>query len=74
VSEVVRGKDLFHSTSVHVLLQHLLGLSQPMYRHHRLLMDDAGHKLSKSTDATGLRELRAAGATPAEIRSRVGLL
>ena len=73
VSEVVRGKDLFHSTSVHVLLQHLLGLSQPMYRHHRLLMDDAGHKLSKSTDATGLRELRAAGATPAEIRSRVGL-
>ena len=73
VNEVVRGNDLFHSTSVHVLLQHLLGLPQPVYRHHRLLMDDTGHKLSKSTHATGLRELRATGATPAEIRGRVGL-
>jgi glutamyl-Q tRNA(Asp) synthetase len=73
VSEVVRGCDLFHATSVHVLLQHLLGLPHPLYRHHRLLMDDAGQKLAKSTGATGLRELRAAGASPAEIRRRVGL-
>ncbi|WP_024515668.1 tRNA glutamyl-Q(34) synthetase GluQRS [Bradyrhizobium sp. Tv2a-2] len=73
VSEVVRGHDLFHATSVHVLLQHLLGLRQPVYRHHRLIADDAGHKLSKSTRATGLRELRAAGVTPADIRRRVGL-
>ena len=74
VSEVVRGMDLFHATSVHVLLQHLLGLPQPAYRHHRLLMDDSGHKLSKSTQATGLRELREAGVTPDEVRRRVGLL
>ncbi len=73
VSEVVRGHDLFHATSVHVLLQHLLGLPQPEYRHHRLIMDDAGHKLAKSTRATGLHELRAAGVTPADIRRRVGL-
>ncbi len=73
VSEVVRGADLFHATSVHVLLQKLLGLRQPVYRHHRLLMDDSGHKLSKSTRATGLRELRAAGATPDDIRRRVGI-
>jgi glutamyl-Q tRNA(Asp) synthetase len=73
VSEVVRGADLFHATSVHVLLQHLLGLPQPVYRHHRLLMDDSGHKLSKSTQATGLRELRAAGLMPDDIRRRVGL-
>jgi glutamyl-Q tRNA(Asp) synthetase len=73
VSEVVRGRDLFHATSVHVLLQHLLGLPRPVYRHHRLIMDDAGHKLSKSTQATGLRELRAAGVTPDEICRRVGL-
>jgi glutamyl-Q tRNA(Asp) synthetase len=32
-----------------------------------------GQKLSKSTKATGLRELRAAGTTPAEIRRLVGL-
>jgi glutamyl-Q tRNA(Asp) synthetase len=74
VSEVIRGRDLFHATSVHALLQHLLGLPQPVYRHHRLLVDDAGHKLSKSTQATGLRELRAAGVTPDEIRRRIGLL
>jgi glutamyl-Q tRNA(Asp) synthetase len=73
VTEVVRGQDLFWSTSVHRLLQTLLGLPAPAYRHHRLIRDPAGQKLSKSTDATGLRELRAAGATPADIRQLVGL-
>jgi glutamyl-Q tRNA(Asp) synthetase len=73
VSDVVRGEDLFWSTSVHRLLQALLGLPQPAYRHHRLIPDNSGRKLSKSTDATGLRELRADGATPADIRRLVGL-
>ncbi|VIO80607.1 tRNA glutamyl-Q(34) synthetase GluQRS [Bradyrhizobium ivorense] len=73
VTDVVRGMDLFWSTSVHRLLQTLLGLPQPAYRHHRLIHDAAGQKLSKSTRATGLRELRAAGATPADIRRLVGL-
>jgi glutamyl-Q tRNA(Asp) synthetase len=73
VTEVVRGEDLFWSTSVHRLLQALLGLPQPIYRHHRLVLDATGQKLSKSTEATGLRELRAEGATPADIRRLVGL-
>jgi glutamyl-Q tRNA(Asp) synthetase len=73
VNEVVRGEDLFWSTSVHRLLQALLGLPQPIYRHHRLMLDAAGQKLSKSTEATGLRDLRAEGATPADIRRLVGL-
>jgi glutamyl-Q tRNA(Asp) synthetase len=73
VTEVARGQDLFWSTSVHRLLQALLGLPQPAYRHHRLILDGEGRKLSKSTKATGLRELRAGGATPAEIRRLVGL-
>jgi glutamyl-Q tRNA(Asp) synthetase len=73
VTEVVRGQDLFWSTSVHRLLQQLLGLPAPAYRHHRLIRDGAGRKLSKSTKATGLRELRAAGVTSAEIRRLVGL-
>jgi glutamyl-Q tRNA(Asp) synthetase len=73
VTEVVRGQDLFWSTSVHRLLQRLLGLPQPAYRHHRLILDGEGRKLSKSTRATGLRELRAAGATPEDIRRLVGL-
>ena len=72
VSEVVRGQDLFRATSVHVLLQHLLGLARPVYRHHRLILDESGHKLSKSTCSTGLRELRAAGASRADIRALVG--
>lgn len=73
ISEVVRGQDLFHTTSVHRLLQVLLGLPEPAYRHHRLIRDGEGRKLSKSTRSTGLRELRAAGASPAGIRRLVGL-
>ncbi|MBR0896906.1 tRNA glutamyl-Q(34) synthetase GluQRS [Bradyrhizobium tropiciagri] len=73
VSDVVRGVDLFWSTSVHRLLQQLLGLPVPAYRHHHLIRDAAGQKLSKSTRATGLRELRAEGASPADIRRVVGL-
>ncbi len=73
VTEVVRGQDLFHATSVHRLLQQLLGLPEPAYRHHRLICDEAGRKLSKSGKATGLRELRSAGAAPADIRRLVGL-
>ncbi|HXL14058.1 MAG TPA: tRNA glutamyl-Q(34) synthetase GluQRS [Bradyrhizobium sp.] len=73
VTEVVRGHDLFWSTDVHRLLQQLLGLPEPVYRHHRLVLDGAGRKLSKSTQATGLRDLRAKGATPADIRRLVGL-
>lgn len=74
VTDVVRGTDLFWSTSVHRLLQALLGLPAPAYRHHALIRDGAGQKLSKSTQATGLRELRAAGASPADIRRLVGLV
>jgi glutamyl-Q tRNA(Asp) synthetase len=73
VTNVVRGQDLFWSTSVHRLLQELLGLPAPVYRHHRLVRDAAGQKLSKSSAATGLRELRAGGATPADVRRLVGL-
>ena len=73
VSEVVRGTDLFHATSVHRLLQQLLGLQQPVYRHHRLIRDATGQKLAKSSRSTGLRELRGEGATPADVRRLVGL-
>ena len=73
VSDVVRGADLFHATSVHRLLQALLGLPQPRYHHHRLILDADGKKLSKSTQATGLRELRAQGLTPADIRRLVNI-
>ncbi len=70
---MVRGADLFHATGVHRLLQALLGLAEPRYHHHGLILDADGKKLSKSTAATGLHELRAQGATAADIRRRVGL-
>jgi glutamyl-Q tRNA(Asp) synthetase len=73
VTEVVRGLDLFHATSLHRLLQRLLGLSEPAYRHHRLINDASGEKLAKSSRSTGLRELRTQGAAPADIRRLVGL-
>ena len=73
VSDVVRGQDLFHATGVHRLLQALLGLPQPRYHHHRLILGADGRKLSKSTSATGLRELRGRGVPASRIRALVGL-
>jgi len=73
VTHVVRGQDLYQATIVHRVLQTLLGLPAPLYHHHRLVLDAEGHKLSKSTHATALRELRQQGKTPADIRRMVGL-
>lgn len=73
VTHVVRGRDLYAATSVHALLQRLLGLPSPSYRHHRLIVDESGRKLSKSDGDTSLRALRERGATPADIRRMVGL-
>lgn len=73
VTQVVRGIDLRAATSIHRLLQNLLGLPEPSYHHHRLILDEEGRKLSKSITSTSLRELRASGATPLDIRKRLGL-
>jgi glutamyl-Q tRNA(Asp) synthetase len=73
VTDVVRGRDLFHATAVHRLLQSLLGLGAPRYHHHRLVLDERGNKLSKSTQSTGLRELRARGVTLSDVRRLTGL-
>ena len=54
VSDVVRGRDLLAATSVHRLLQDLLGLPAPRYRHHRLVLDANGAKLSKSRQSLSL--------------------
>lgn len=73
VTHVVRGQDLFHATSVHRLLQVLLGLPEPRYHHHRLILGADGRKLSKSEGHTALRELRAAGWTVEDVRRRIGI-
>ena len=73
VTDVVRGQDLFWATAIHRLLQALFGLPEQAYHHHPLILDDEGRKLSKATQATSLRQLRANGMSPAEIRRMVGL-
>lgn len=73
VTHVIRGDDLREAAHVHVLLQALLGLPTPIYRHHRLILGEDGKRLSKRDGALALRALREAGVTPAQIRARVGL-
>ncbi len=74
VTHVVRGRDLYEATAVHRLLQELLALPAPVYHHHRLVLDEAGRKLAKSSESTALRALRESGAMPADIRRLVGLI
>jgi len=72
VTHVVRGRDLFHATSIHRLLQHLLRLPVPRYFHHALINDEAGRKLSKSLGSRSLSDLRALGVAPKDIRAALG--
>jgi len=72
VTQVVRGVDLLPATHVHVLLQALMGWPTPDYAHHGLLVDAAGKRLAKRDRAATLRDLRRAGASPAEVRALAG--
>jgi glutamyl-Q tRNA(Asp) synthetase len=72
VTDVVRGRDLLAATAVHRLLQALLDLPEPRYRHHRLVLDRDGAKLSKSRQSWSLDELRTAGLASAEVRAALG--
>ncbi len=72
VTHVVRGRDLFWSTSVHRLLQTLLGLPAPVYLHHPLVTDADGRKLSKSAADTALGSLREAGMSREDVARLVG--
>ncbi len=71
VTDVIRGMDLFHQTSLHVLLQHLLDLPTPHYLHHQLLADDEGRKLSKSDGVRSLRDIFADGIGGQEVAARL---
>lgn len=73
ISHVVRGMDLFAATGVHRLLQELLGLPEPAYFHHELILGPDGRKLSKSFHDTGIEALREAGSTPGDVRRMAGL-
>jgi glutamyl-Q tRNA(Asp) synthetase len=70
VTLVTRGADLVEATHVHRLLQALLGLPTPIYRHHVLLTDAAGRRLSKRDRALTIRMMRQSGMSPGEILAR----
>jgi glutamyl-Q tRNA(Asp) synthetase len=73
VSLVTRGDDLYSAAHVQRLLQALLGLPAPRYRHHALIRDAQGRRLAKRDRAQTLATLRATGVTPKEIRRQLGL-
>ncbi len=72
VTHIIRGQDLFHAAHLHRLLQVLLDMPEPVYRHHALITDDNGKRLAKRNKSATLQALRQAGVTPAEIRARLG--
>lgn len=73
VTLVTRAVDLFSATHIHRLLQALLDLPTPRYRHHRLLTDAQGKRFAKRDKSLTLRALREAGRTPEDVRPMVGL-
>lgn len=72
VTHVIRGADLFEATHVQRLLQALLDLPTPIYRHHRLLTGPDGKRYAKRDHAETLRDLRARGVTPQQLRQELG--
>ncbi len=72
VTLVTRGVDLKPATGLHRLLQALMGWPEPAYAHHTLITDAAGRRLAKRNRAATLRDLRATGHSPAEVRAMVG--
>ena len=72
VNLVTRGEDLATATHIHRVLQALLGLPTPRYRHHPLLTDAAGRRLAKREGAPTIRSMRQQGMNPGEIIAMAG--
>jgi len=72
ITEVVRGQDLFEATHIQRVLQTLLGLPEPRYRHHPLLLAPDGRRLAKRDHAETLAALRERGVTAAALRAELG--
>lgn len=67
ITDVTRAEDLLASTHVHRLLQDLLGLPEPVYHHHRLILDADGKRLAKRDQALSIQTLRERGMSPEEV-------
>ena len=71
ITHVTRGNDLLAATDIHRLLQVLLGLPEPVYHHHALILSRDGRKLAKSAGDQGLSEFRAAGLASDDVKSQL---
>ena len=75
IDVVIRGEDLLQSSGRQIRLGRLLGRARPpLFLHHPLLIRPDGSKLSKSAGDTGIRELRAGGATAASVLGQAAAL
>ncbi|MEY4255173.1 MAG: hypothetical protein RLZZ141_400 [Pseudomonadota bacterium] len=72
ISHIVRGEDLFEATGIQRLLQALLGLPTPIYRHHPLLTGADGKRLAKRDRSQTLQDLRRQGLSPDHLRAELG--
>lgn len=72
ITLVTRGEDLLSATPLHRVLQALLKLPVPQWKHHRLITDEQGKRLAKRDQARALRTLREDGRTAEEVRRRLG--
>jgi len=72
VNLVVRGQDLFEATHLHRLLQFLMDLPTPKYKHHGLVSDLKGRRLAKRDKSATLRHMREEGYTPEEVQKLIG--
>jgi glutamyl/glutaminyl-tRNA synthetase len=70
IAEVVRGADLLTSTARQILLYEALGWAAPAFCHAPLVRDAAGRRLAKRAGDLAIRDLRAAGWSPAEVLTR----
>ena len=61
ITHVVRGRDIMPSTHAHRLLQAVLGLPEPVYHHHALVLDANGNRLAKRHGAPTLADWRIEG-------------
>lgn len=73
ITHVTRGRDLIPATPIHRLLQAILDLPTPIYRHHRLIRDKSGKRLAKRFDAMAISKYRTDGFSAQDIRHMVGL-
>jgi glutamyl-Q tRNA(Asp) synthetase len=73
VTHVIRGDDLLEAAHTQRLLQALLDLPTPVWRHHPLILRPDGRRFAKRDQTETLRDLRARGVTPKALRADLGL-